>query len=276
MSNLTIETKKVWFLKPFYSGLEKVDCTSIINSIGNFSAPLRRCPALYGARISQAFTSTEASTVEVEETLFMEDMKTPGGEYNFTDGVGTMSKEFARQVWTELRDTRRGIRDLVDDNLPTFQIRSGGYKGMLSIDHKLKGNVICVRPSMEKFRSIDTQRIEVVQLFDRPFKLSLNRPLIVILESLGVKYKAFETLLDRALEKTFRATESLETAARMLEPFGLGNSFRMTSIWLGLSRLGVDKLIQAESFHQSMLKYAVHHILRGESPESSVLYLTDG
>ncbi|GAW05784.1 RNA-dependent RNA polymerase [Lentinula edodes] len=84
----------------------------------------------------------------------------------------------------------------------------------------------------------------------------------MILEDLGVPYETFEDLQEEAIEHTRRATESLATAARLLENFGLGNSFRLTSILLGLSRLGVDNHIQAEPFHRSVLNYAVHHILR--------------
>ncbi|KAJ3919159.1 RNA dependent RNA polymerase-domain-containing protein [Lentinula edodes] len=252
----------VWFFKP-NSNIKFYDSFSIIQEIGSFEEPeLRRCPALYGARISQAFTATEASFTKVEEVFPIEDKLTLDKAYNFTDGVGTTSKDFAEKVWNELKATKRRTRNGADPTIPCFQIRYGGSKGMLSIDYKLRGNVISVRPSMRKFDSILTHDIEVAQFFDRPLKLTLNRPLVMILEDLGVPYETFEDLQEEAIEHTRRATESLATAARLLENFGLGNSFRLTSILLGLSRLGVDNHIQAEPFHRSVLNYAVHHILR--------------
>lgn len=165
------------------SALVQVDPSYILGKIGiqNFEGNLRRCPALFGARISQAFTASNASTIVVEETLFIDDIVTkPDGKYNYTDGVGTMSKDFARQVWTELKATKRRTRSI--DAIPAFQIRFGGSKGMLSVDYKLKGNVICVRPSMRKFATI-TNTIEVVECFERPRNVSLNRPLVMLVRS---------------------------------------------------------------------------------------------
>lgn len=175
-----------------------------------------------------------------------------------------MSTAFASRVWTELKATRRRTRNRTDPTIPAFQIRHGGSKGMLSIDYKLKGNVICVRPSMHKFRTELTNNIEIAQFFDRPLKLSLNRPLVMVLEDLGVPYEAFQALQDKAVEHTYCAAKSLDTAARLLENFGLGNSFSLTSILLQLSRLGMEYLYQNDPFYQSMLQYAVHHILRGK------------
>ncbi|KAJ3717044.1 RNA dependent RNA polymerase-domain-containing protein [Lentinula raphanica] len=258
----SLKDHTVWFYRHPGDSVY-VDSTAIIQQIANFQEPeIRRCPALYGARISQAFTATEAPVAEVEEVIPMNDKLTLDGQYNFTDGVGTMSREFAAQVWNELKKTSKRTRNRTDSVIPCFQIRYGGSKGMLSIDYKLKGNVICIRKSMTKFASMSTREIEVAQFFDRPLRLKLNRPLIMILEDLGVPYEAFKDLQDKAIEQTFKATESLATAARLFENFGLGNSFRLTSILLGLSRLGVDNLIQGEPFYQSMLNYAVHHILR--------------
>ncbi|KIK69614.1 hypothetical protein GYMLUDRAFT_212277 [Collybiopsis luxurians FD-317 M1] len=261
----SLKEHTVWFLRPFYD--DELDCIvdsdAIIRRIGIFdSEELRRCPALYGARISQAFTATEASLVEVEETHFLDDKLTHDERYNFTDGVGTMSREFALEVFNELKGTRRRTRNRTDLSISAFQIRFGGSKGMLSVDYKLKGSVICVRPSMRKFTTPLTNSIEIAQFFDRPLKLCLNRPLVMLLEDLGIPYETFKHLQDRAIQQTLEATENLDAAARLLETFGLGNSFRLVPILLGLCRLGVDNLIQSETFHRSMLEYAIHHILR--------------
>lgn len=56
------------------------------------------------------------------------------------------------------------------------------------------------------------------------------------------------------------STSSLATAAKMLEAYGLGASYRLTSIMLSLNRLGLDNL--DDVFYQRSLELAVHHVLR--------------
>jgi len=109
------------------------------------------CPARYAARISQAFTAIDASlTVEEAEEIFeLEDIciATNSRHYSFTDGVGTISKELAIAITQALRTKRR--RPLCSKiYLWAFQVRFMGSKGMLSVDYKLQGRAICLRPSM--------------------------------------------------------------------------------------------------------------------------------
>lgn len=147
------------------------------------------CPAKYGARISQAFTATESSVaVEVEEIFYLEDVEVPkivngipGGTWTFTDGVGTMSRDLAREIWKEIKaKTLRGKK--IKDYPRAIQVRFGGSKGMLSVDHTLSGRAICLRPSMIKFESPQSREIEVARAFDKPGGYWLNRPLIMLLE----------------------------------------------------------------------------------------------
>ncbi|KAF5389213.1 hypothetical protein D9757_003478 [Collybiopsis confluens] len=72
----------------------------------------------------------------------------------------------------------------------------------------------------------------------------------MLLEDLGVPYEAFKRLQDEAIQRTLSAPDSLKTAAQLLETYGLGT--------------GVDNLIESETFHRSMLDYAIHHIFRGK------------
>jgi len=115
---------------------------------------------------------------------------------------------------------------------------------------------------MVKFNAPESRTIEIAEVFDRPKKCYLNRPLIMVLENLGIDYAVFEKYQDIAVLQVQESTRTLESAARMLEIFGLGTSFRLTSIMLNLSkRLGFDSLYR-DSFYQQMLKYAVNHVLR--------------
>lgn len=242
-----------------------VDAASIIDSLGTFhdltfDRNLIYCPARYAARISQAFTATDAVRVDVEEVFQKDDISTEDGKYQFTDGVGTLSSELSRKVWSELKKTKR--KRLHKDAPSAYQIRFMGSKGMLSVDHTLRGSAICLRPSMIKFLTPETARdIEIARAFDRPGAYFLNRPLIMLLEGLGVPYEVFKRFQDTAEKETRRAASSLKDAVSLLERHGLGTSYRLSSILLNLVELGIHSLSDDE-FYKKMLEYGVNHVLR--------------
>ena len=152
-------------------GDTEVNAASIIASIGNFeNSSDRFCPARYAARLSQAFTATDASiVVKPAETRKIADISTPDGMYHFTDGVGTMSREMAVDASTEVRRYRK--RAMNGKGVPAaFQIRFMGSKGMLSVDYTLQGRVVCLRDSMIKFDCPNNRNLEIARVFDRPAK----------------------------------------------------------------------------------------------------------
>ncbi|KAK1223808.1 hypothetical protein PQX77_013332 [Marasmius sp. AFHP31] len=260
-SQSALKEHAVWFVKPFidpHRGL--VNASVIIKELGNFDKELMRCPARYAARISQAFTATDATLVEVDEIIYGKDIQTEDEEYTFTDGVGTMSRELSRAIWKELKGAKRRSRKN-RAKVAAYQIRLMGSKGMLSVDYRLQGMMLLLRPSMIKFQAPDSRQIEIARAFDRPGMYYLNRPLIMLLDGLGVPYETFEKYQDKAVKQAQDATQSLDGAARMLESHGLGTSYRLTSVLLALSRLGIDNLAW-DSFYRKMMQYAVHHALR--------------
>ena len=220
------------------------------------------CPARYAARISQAFTATDASVSipNIEEVIYQPDIKTSSSEYCFTDGVGTISNVLALEISQELRSKRRRTRRH-KIHPKAFQVRFMGSKGMLSVDYRLEGRAICLRPSMIKFEAPDSLEIEIARAFDRPAPYFLNRPLIMLLEGLGVPYEVFEDFQDKAVHEALQSTQSLGQAVRMLEAHGLGTSFRLSSVMLHLEKLGVYN-IRHHIFYKKMLEYAINHVLR--------------
>jgi hypothetical protein len=221
-----------------------------------YDQTLEFCPARYGARISQAFSATDAAVVDVDEILFCKDIATPDGRYIFTDGSGGMSKDLAREIW-------RLIRTKQDREFPhAYQIRFQGSKGMVSVDHTLNGsNVLSIRHSMIKFDAPDSTEIEISRAIDQPTTYYLNRPLIMILEGLGVPYHVFENFQDRAVRETEEAARSLSAAAHLFQTHGLGLSFKLPSTMYNLAKLDLETLSQNPFFSQP-LRLGVHHVLR--------------
>lgn len=270
-SQSALKDHAVWFVKPFRhvdvnGDTCIVDAAYIISSLGNFrnlsyDPRLIYCPARYAARISQAFTATDASiSMEVGQIIEARDIKDADGKYVFTDGVGNISPQLAQEIWRVLRERRRrGRRDRTYPR--AYQIRFQGSKGMLSVDPNLAGRTILLRPSMIKFDAPHSLTIEIARAFDKPGTYYLNRPLIMLLEDLGVRYEVFQELQDAAVRNARRSIESLEWSARLLETHGLGTSFRLTSTMLGLHKLGLGPL-RSDIFWGQMMAFAVNHVLR--------------
>ncbi|EAU92881.1 RNA-directed RNA polymerase 2 [Coprinopsis cinerea okayama7 len=268
-SQSALKEHSVWFVKPFVDtkhGL--VNAESIIHSLGNFDgldfdSQLMHCPARYAARLSQAFTATDACIIEVEEIINGRDIEVvspEGQKYCFTDGVGTLSPELAREIWKHLKRTKRRARS-VKGHPAAYQVRFMGSKGMLSVDYRLQGSTIYLRPSMIKFEAPNSRAIEIARSFDRPTPYFLNRPLITLLEGLGVPLSTFKFFQDRAVRETQQAASSLATAAAMLDTYGLGASFRLPSVMNSLNKLGIPVLNQ-DRFLSRAMEYAINHILR--------------
>ncbi|VDC02952.1 unnamed protein product [Peniophora sp. CBMAI 1063] len=254
----------VWFLQPFSfmrAGAKiSITAPSIIASLGTFDRPTLYCPARYAARISQAFTATDQATVEVEEVEYIRDVETADRKYCFTDGVGTISLELARKIWADLQATRKRVRRS-RGSPRAYQVRFQGSKGMLSVDYRLRGSVINLRPSMKKFEAPDGLYVEIARAFDSPGAYYLNRPLIMLLEGLGVPYSVFERYQDAAVLDVERSTRDIAGAGRLFEKYGLGASFRVSSVLNSLAKLGLDHMV-GDEFYRKVLEFAVNHILR--------------
>ncbi|KAJ7169576.1 RNA-directed RNA polymerase 2 [Mycena filopes] len=241
-SQSALKEHAVWFMRPF----KAEDGDSF----------LMYCPARYAARISQAFTATDSTSIEVEEVFELKEISDSSGKYHFTDGVGTMSLELAEAIWDELRASRRRNRR-VKNHPRAYQIRFDGCKGMLSVDYKLKGHVMCLRPSMIKFSTtVRSRTIDIARAFDKPGPYFLNRPLIMLLEGLGVPYSVFKAYQDTAVRDVQQSTRSLAAFARMLETHGLGTAYRIPSVLLALNQLGIDTL-SANKFYTQMSVYGI-------------------
>ncbi|QRV91137.1 RNA-dependent RNA polymerase [Ceratobasidium sp. AG-Ba] len=164
---------------------------TIIKALGDFSRD-SQYPARMGARIAQAFSSTDLS-ITVEEVIPIPMSSAMGhclpmvGFKTSLDVIDLFVRcwhdipEVAKMMWRSLIKPKEKA---VYFTPAAYQVRLGGYKGMLAVDYRLEGSVICVRKSMDKFDSPDLD-VEVARAFDRPGPCFLNRPLIMVLETVN-------------------------------------------------------------------------------------------
>ena len=101
---------------------------------------------------------------------------------------------------------------------------------MISVDTRLEGERLLLRPSMIKFESPDQTDIEICGSAARSLPLRLNRQFIKIMEDLQVTPEAFLDLQESAVEELRRTTFSPLKAADFLERNHVGQHAHIS--WL--------------------------------------------
>lgn len=164
--------------------------------------------AKYAARLGQSFSSsTETLIVHTHEVNFIPDIKSScSSQYVFSDGIGKISAEFASNVAKKC-----GLRLFAPS---VFQIRYGGYKGVVAVDPNSSFK-LSLRPSMRKY---DSGNIKLdVLAWSKYQPCFLNRQLISLLSTLGIADNIFEKKqrkaviqLDNVLTDPIKAHEALD------------------------------------------------------------------
>uniref|UniRef100_A0A7N2L809 RNA-dependent RNA polymerase n=1 Tax=Quercus lobata TaxID=97700 RepID=A0A7N2L809_QUELO len=165
--------------------------------------------AKYAARLGQSFgSSTETLSVEKHEIEIIPDVEVVQDrvKYVFSDGIGKISSEFAKEV--ALKCSCKG-------HTPSaYQIRYGGYKGVVAVDPTSSAK-LSLRKSMSKYESENTKLDVLAYTKFQP--CYLNRQLITLLSTLGVEDYVFEKKqkeavdqLDAILIDPLRAQEALD------------------------------------------------------------------
>ncbi|XP_038875555.1 probable RNA-dependent RNA polymerase 1 [Benincasa hispida] len=175
--------------------------------------------AKYAARLGQSFGSSR-KTLCVEEHEFevipdveVERKKT---KYCFSDGIGKISKTLAEKVAEKC--------GLISHTPSAFQIRYAGYKGVVAIDPTLKKK-LSLRKSMLKYMSLDTQ-LDVL-LWSKYQPCFLNRQVINLLSTLGIKDRVFVKKQKEAIDQL---DSILEDPSKALEVLELMSPGEMTGI----------------------------------------------
>ncbi|KDR73538.1 hypothetical protein GALMADRAFT_251265 [Galerina marginata CBS 339.88] len=230
-SSSALRDHAVWFMNPFiHPEKGRVDAVSIRNSLGDFAGTdLLKQPSKYAARLAQAFTATDPS-VDIRKDKWEEIPDLGEEPYQFTDGVGTISRALGDRIWAKLYEKKRSPGAMKPS---AYQIRFLGYKGVVAIDEQLDKNAngidMRLRPSMRKFEVKDDEvaPIEIAQAFESPNTCYLNRPLVMVLEDIGVRKDAFQELQDNAVAEAKTIDDSLTQFCDVLASHNLGSSYRL-------------------------------------------------
>ena len=83
----------------------------------------------------------------------------------------------------------------------------------------------------------------------------------MLLDGLGVPFETFKHYQDLAIKQTQESVSSNDTAARMLESYGLGTSYTVPSVLLQLHKRGIRNLL-SNPFWKKSMDFAVYHVLR--------------
>ena len=254
-SHSSLRSHSTWFLAPFVDAdWQRQDHDTILKTLGDFSNI--RVAAKCAARIGQAFSETPYAVNLFKSDInirYIPDVKSADGTRVFSDGVGTISWEVMEEVWDSLP---------MRSAAPTcFQIRFGGYKGMLALDSRLRGRVICLRKeSMMKFPSRDMTELGICDVASRPLRLVLDRQVIKILEDMGTSDDWFMTLQNKALNMLRAVTASATNTATFLRYQDVGSAVGLPSFIKQLDKMSID--YRRDRFLKSVVEHVVLRELR--------------
>ncbi|MBA0719083.1 hypothetical protein Golax_006790 [Gossypium laxum] len=167
------------------------------------------------SRMGQLFSSSMPTlVVPVQDVEIVDDIevKTDGINYCFSDGIGKISLPFARQVAEKC-----GL-----NHIPSaFQIRYGGYKGVVAVDRNSFWKM-SLRDSMLKFES--KVRMLNVTKWSESMPCFLNREIVTLFSTLGIKDEVFERMQEEQLCLLGKMLTNREAALDTLQSLGGVNS----------------------------------------------------
>jgi hypothetical protein len=249
-STSSLREHSTWFVSDFVYEGEAVSADSIRATIGDLSTI--KVPARYAARMGQAFTSTAFKIdVPFERRLIVEDVKIGTKKYNtignvvsreyvFSDGCGTLSRATMEKLHEQDARIRRNKRKTA---LPVvFQVRIGGAKGVLSLNSEQTGSDVMLRESMVKFETNEVDHphaisLEVASSADAPLSTNLNRPLVALLETLGVPPSNFLRIQEQAVADLRLAVTDTVAALRLYRSYGVGIAAESSDLLQTLHRV---------------------------------------
>lgn len=197
-----LRSNAVWM----FASNENVSAEDIREWMGCFNKirSVSKCAARMGQLFSSSMQTLEVPSQEVEVIPDVE-VTTDGIGYCFSDGIGKISLSFATQIAQKCG---------LNHTPSAFQIRYGGYKGVIAVDRN-SFRKISLRGSMLKFES-ENRMLNVTKWSDS-MPCYLNREIVSLLSSLGVDDKVFEAMQDQQLSRLEKMLTSREVALGVLE-----------------------------------------------------------
>lgn len=204
-----LRSNAVWM----FASNENVTAQGIREWMGCFKKirSVSKCAARMGQLFSSSLPTFDVPSLDVEIIPDIE-VTTDGNNYCFSDGIGKISLPFARQVAQKCG---------LDHTPSAFQIRYGGYKGVLAVDRN-SFRKISLRNSMLKFDS-NVRKLNVTK-WSESMPCFLNREIVSLLSTLGVKDEALEALQQDQLHLLGRMLSDREAALDVLQNIGGNDS----------------------------------------------------
>ncbi|KAJ8648445.1 hypothetical protein MRB53_001468 [Persea americana] len=210
-SSSQLKENSVWMFAA-RSGLTAAD---IRKWMGDFSTI--RNVAKYAARLGQSFgSSQETLTVMKNEIENIPDIKTEDKKYNFSDGIGKISVEFAERIASLCG---------LSSTPSAFQIRYAGYKGVVACDPKSSYKLSLRKESMCKYVSENT-KLDILA-WSKYQPCFLNRQVITLLSTLGVKDRVFQMKQQQAVHQLDEILTDPGMAHEALEVMSPGENSRV-------------------------------------------------
>ncbi|WZZ29308.1 hypothetical protein YC2023_012709 [Brassica napus] len=173
-----LKSTSTWMFAPI-DGIKAADIRSWMGDFGSIKNVSK-----YAARLGQSFgSSKETLTVKADDVELIPDVEifSSGKRYVFSDGIGKISSDFAELVARKC--------DIEGVSPSAFQIRYGGYKGVVAKDPN-SSKKLSLRSSMRKFHSDHTKLDVLAWTKEQP--CYLNRQMITLLSTLGISDSVFE------------------------------------------------------------------------------------
>lgn len=204
-----LRSNSVWV----FASNDKVRAKDIRKWMGCFNKI--RSVSKCAARMGQLFSSSmQTFLVPVQEVEMIPDVQvtSDGITYCFSDGIGKISQSFARQVAQKCG---------LSHTPSAFQIRYGGYKGVIAVDRN-SYRKMSLRSSMLKFES--KNRMLNVTKWTDSMPCFLNREIISLLSTLGIKDEVFEARQHEQLLLLGKMLTNREAALDVLQSFSSADS----------------------------------------------------
>ncbi|XP_065876219.1 RNA-dependent RNA polymerase 2 [Euphorbia lathyris] len=204
-----LRSNSVWM----FASNDKVKAEDIREWMGCFDKirSISKC----AARMGQLFSASKQTfMVSPEDVEIIPDIEviSDGIDYCFSDGIGKISMAFAWQV---------GQKCGLNRTPSAFQIRYGGYKGVIAVDCD-SFKKLSLRSSMLKFES-DNIMLNVTK-WSESMPCYLNREIITLLTTLGVKDEVFEVLQKHQLYLLGEMLNNRNAALNVLENLSWADS----------------------------------------------------